>query len=355
MAHLFEPLKLRDVILKNRIGVSPMCQYSAQDGVANEWHLVHLGSRAVGGAGLIIAEATAVEPDGRISPDDLGLWDDLQVEGFRRIASFVKAQGSLLGVQLAHAGRKASTYSPWKGTGTVPVGQGGWAPWAPSPIPFDDKSPTPQALNENRIVQIGESFRKAARRAHEAGLDVLEIHAAHGYLIHEFLSPISNRRGDGYGGPFENRTRLLKEVVSGIREVWPESKPLIVRLSVTDWVEPEGWTIEQSVELAKILHKMGVDLIDCSSGGLIPGIKIPIGPGYQTSLAEKVKEESGIPTGAVGMITSAVQADHIIRSQQADMVFIGREFLRDPSFPLRAARELGQDVPWPLQYERAKK
>jgi 2,4-dienoyl-CoA reductase-like NADH-dependent reductase (Old Yellow Enzyme family) len=210
-------------------------------------------------------------------------------------------------------------------------------------------------LNENRIVQIGESFRKAARRAHEAGLDVLEIHAAHGYLIHEFLSPISNRRGDGYGGPFENRTRLLKEVVSGIREVWPESKPLIVRLSVTDWVEPEGWTIEQSVELAKILHKMGVDLIDCSSGGLIPGIKIPIGPGYQTSLAEKVKEESGIPTGAVGMITSAVQADHIIRSQQADMVFIGREFLRDPSFPLRAARELGQDVPWPLQYERAKK
>ncbi len=355
MPHLFEPLKLRDINLKNRIGVSPMCEYSSQDGFANDWHLVHLGSRAVGGAGLILTEATAVEPEGRISPDDLGLWKDEHIEKLARIAAFVKSHGSVLGMQLAHAGRKASTYGSGKGTGYVPGAEGGWTPLAPSAIPFDEKAPTPQALDEKRIVQIAENFRKAARRAHEAGLEVLEIHAAHGYLIHEFLSPISNRRNDGYGGPFDNRTRFLKEVVAGVRETWPESKPLIVRLSVTDWMEPDGWTQDQSVALAKNLLKIGVDLIDCSSGGLIPGVKIPIGPGYQTSLAEKVKKEGGIPTGAVGMITSATQADHILRSGQADMVFIAREFLRDPYFPLHAARELGHEVAWPIQYERAKR
>jgi 2,4-dienoyl-CoA reductase-like NADH-dependent reductase (Old Yellow Enzyme family) len=355
MPHLFEPLKLRDVTLKNRIAVSPMCEYSSRDGFANDWHMVHLGSRAVGGAGLVLTEATAVEPEGRISPDDLGIWKDEHIETLAQIATFVKSQGSVLGMQLAHAGRKASTYSPWKGTGYVPADKGGWTPLGPSPIPFDDKSPTPQELGEKDIARVVEQFRLAAYRAHQAGLEVLEIHAAHGYLIHEFLSPISNRRGDGYGGPFENRVRLLKEVVSAIRKTWPESKPLIVRLSVTDWVEPEGWTRDQSVELAKGLAKLGVDLVDCSSGGLIPGVKIPVGPGYQTPLAEKLKKEAGISTGAVGFITSPAQADHIIRTGQADLVFMAREFLRDPYFPLRAARELGQDVAWPVQYDRAKK
>jgi 2,4-dienoyl-CoA reductase-like NADH-dependent reductase (Old Yellow Enzyme family) len=355
MAHLFEPLKLRDVTLKNRIAVSPMCEYSSQDGFANDWHMVHLGSRAVGGAGLVLTEATAVEPEGRISPDDLGIWKDEHIEQLAQIATFVKSQGSVLGMQLAHAGRKASTYSPMKGTGYVPADRGGWTPLGPSPIPFDEKAPSPKELTEKDIARIIVQFGQAAARALKAGLEVLEIHAAHGYLIHEFLSPISNRRNDGYGGPFENRTRLLKEAVASIRRVWPESKPLMVRLSVTDWVEPEGWTRDQSVELAKGLHKLGVDLVDCSSGGLIPGVKIPVGPGYQTPLAEKLKKEGGIATGAVGFITSPAQADHIIRNGQADMVFIAREFLRDPYFPLRAARELGQDVAWPAQYDRAKR
>ncbi len=355
MPHLFEPLKLRDLILKNRIAVSPMCEYSSLDGFANDWHLVHLGSRAVGGAGLIFTEATAVEPEGRISPDDLGFWKDDHIEMLARIAAFVKSQGSVLGMQLAHAGRKASTFAPWKGTGYIQKNDGGWTPLAPSALPFDDKAVVPHELDVKEIARIVDQFRLAAQRALVAGLEVLEIHAAHGYLIHEFLSPISNRRIDGYGGPFENRIRFLKEVVLAIRKVWPESKPLFIRLSVTDWVEPEGWTRDQSVELAKGLSQLGVDLVDCSSGGLIPGVKIPVGPGYQTPLAERLKKEGGIATGAVGFITSAAQADHILRTGQADLIFLAREFLRDPYFSLHAARELGHDTAWPRQYERAKK
>ncbi len=353
MAHLFEPLKLRDVQLPNRIAVSPMCQYSCVDGMANDWHLVHLGARAVGGAALVFTEATAVTPEGRISPQDLGLWSDRQAGPLARIVRFLHEHGSSAGMQLAHAGRKASTYAPSEGYGMLPETAGGWPRVvAPSAIPFNDDYPRPQALTEAEIHQVIEAFSAAARRADEAGFDVVEIHSAHGYLLHEFLSPISNRREDGYGGSFENRTRIVREVVAAVRQAWPERKPLFLRISSTDWI-PSGWDAEQSVELARQVRALGVDLMDCSSAGIAPNVKIPVGPGYQTVFAERVRREAGIATGAVGMITEPVQADHVIRSGQADLVLLAREMLRDPYWPLLAARKLGQPQSWPVQYLRA--
>jgi 2,4-dienoyl-CoA reductase-like NADH-dependent reductase (Old Yellow Enzyme family) len=332
-----------------------MCQYSSTDGYANDWHFVHLGSRAVGGAGLVLTEATAILPEGRISPQDLGIWKDDHIEPLARIARFIHGQGGLTGMQLAHAGRKASTYRPWEeGHGTVPDGEGGWSNnvVAPSALPFADRYPMPQALSSDGIRNIISAFAAAARRACEAGFDVLEIHAAHGYLLHEFLSPLSNQRTDAYGGSFENRTRMLRETVAAIRGSWPERAPLFVRISATDWTDG-GWDIRQSVELGGQLKELGADLIDCSSGGNVPQAKIPVGPGYQTQFAEQIRREADILTSAVGMITSSVQAEHIIVTGQADAVVIAREMLRDPYWPLRAARELGQPISWPVQYLRA--
>jgi 2,4-dienoyl-CoA reductase-like NADH-dependent reductase (Old Yellow Enzyme family) len=353
MPNLFDPLPIRDVTLPNRIVVSPMCEYSSKDGFANDWHLVHLGSRAVGGAGLVITEATAVAPEGRISPHDLGIWSDDHVEFLARITGFIHSQGSVAGIQLAHAGRKASTYRPWDGTGAVPEKSGGWKNVvAPSAIPFAEDYAMPKALTQEETQAVVAAFQKAAGRSRQAGFRVVEIHAAHGYLISEFLSPLANRRTDEYGGSFENRIRLLLEVVSAVRKVWPEHAPLFVRISATDWVEG-GWTLDDSVGLARRLKNAGVDLVDCSSGGNVPPAGIPFGPGYQTSFAERIRREAGILTGAVGMITAPSQADHIIRTGQADLAIIAREFLRDPYWPLRAARELGYPVPWPVQYLRA--
>jgi len=352
MVHLFDPLSLRDVTLPNRIAVSPMCQYSAAGGVPNDWHLVHLGSRAVGGAGLVLTEATAVAPEGRISPDDLGLWNDAQVDAFARITAFVRAQGSVAGVQLAHAGRKASTWRPWSGQGAVPPGQGGWQPLGPGTQPFTSGYPAPRAMAPADIDGAVAAFGEAARRALEAGFSVVEVHAAHGYLLHEFLSPLSNDRTDRYGGDFENRTRFLLRVVERIRQVWPERLPVLVRLSLTDWVEG-GWDLPQSIELARRLAGAGVDLIDCSSGGNVPQARVPVGTGFQTSMAAEVKRTAGVKTGAVGMITSPAQADHIVRTAQADCVLLARAMLRDPYWPLHAARELGCQVAWPAQYLRA--
>ena len=354
MPHLFEPLKLRGLTLKNRIVVSPMCMYSSVDGFANDWHLVHLGSRACGGAALVIAEATAVEPEGRISPNDLGLWKDEHIEFLKRVTTFIKSQGGAPGIQLAHAGRKGSTYSPRVGKGMVPKEKGGWTPVAPSPIPFDPGDPDPAELTIDGIQRIVRKFQESAARALAAGFEVVEVHAAHGYLLDEFLSPISNRRTDAYGGSFNYRTRLVRDVVSAIRKVWPEDKPLFVRISATDWKEPEGWTIEQSVELAKMLKGLGVDLMDCSSGGLVPDAKVPAAPGYQVPFAERIRKEAGIATGAVGFITTAAQAEQVISTGKADVVLMAREFLRDPYFPLHAATELGHDIAWPKQYGRAK-
>ncbi len=353
MAHLFDPLSIRDVTFANRVFVSPMCEYSSTDGYANDWHFVHLGSRAVGGAGLVFTEATAIVPEGRISPQDLGIWSDDHIAPLARIVRFIHEQGSVAGMQLAHAGRKASTYRPWEGPGTVPENAGGWANVvAPSAVPFADHYPMPRALTSDGIQEVVAAFAEAARRACEAGFRVIEIHAAHGYLIHEFLSPLSNRRQDDYGGPFENRTRLLREVVTAVRSAWPEGAPLFVRISASDWVDG-GWDIEQSVELARMLKDIGVDLIDCSSGGNVAHAKIPVGPGYQTRFAEQIRRQAGIMTGTVGMIVSSGQAEHIVASGQADAVIMARELLRDPYFPLRAARELGQSISWPVQYLRA--
>jgi len=353
MPHLFDPLSIRGLTFPNRVFVSPMCEYSSPDGFATDWHLVHLGSRAVGGAGLVLTEATAVTPEGRISPEDLGIWQDDHVEMLARITRFIHAQGSIAGTQLAHAGRKASTYRPWSGHGTVPEAAGGWSNViAPSAVAFADHYPMPRAMTANDITAVTAAFVAAATRARAAGFRVIEIHAAHGYLLHEFLSPLSNLRDDAYGGTFANRTRLLREVVTGVRSVWPEHAPLFVRMSATDWVEG-GWNIEESVALARQLTPLGVDLIDCSSGGNAAGATIPIGPGYQTSLAERIRRDAGTLTGAVGMITSPTQAEHIVGTGQADAVLIARELLRDPYFPMRAARELGQDVTWPAQYLRA--
>ena len=353
MAHLFDPLSIRDLTFANRVFVSPMCEYSSTDGYANDWHFVHLGSRAVGGAGLVLTEATAIVPEGRISPQDLGIWSDDHIAPLARVVRFIHEQGSVAGMQLAHAGRKASTYRPWEGLGTVPENAGGWTNVvAPSAVAFADHYPMPQALTSDGIQEIVAAFAEAARRACEAGFRVIEIHAAHGYLIHEFLSPLSNRRQDAYGGSFENRTRLLREIVAAVRSSWPEGAPLFVRISATDWVDG-GWDIQQSVELARRLKEIGVDLIDCSSGGNVAHAQIPVGPGYQTRFAEQIRRETGIMTGTVGMIVSPAQAEHIVATGQADAVIIAREFLRDPYWPLRAARELGQSISWPVQYLRA--
>jgi 2,4-dienoyl-CoA reductase-like NADH-dependent reductase (Old Yellow Enzyme family) len=351
---LFSPLTIRGLTLANRIAVSPMCEYSSIDGFANDWHLVHLGSRAVGGAGLVFTEATAVVPDGRISPQDLGIWKNEHIPMLARIASFIREHGAVAGMQLAHAGRKASTAAPWNGGKPIGVENGGWSPLvAPSAIPFAEGYQTPVALDEAGIRSLVASFTDAARRALDAGVQVIEIHAAHGYLINEFLSPLSNTRTDAYGGSFENRTRFLRQIVEAVRAVWPDHLPLFVRISATEWTEG-GWDIEQSVELARAVAPLGVDLIDCSSGGNVPRVRIPLGPGYQVPLAARVRAESGVPTGAVGLITSAPQADEIVRSGKADLVFLAREELRDPYFPLHAARELGAHIAWPKQYLRAK-
>ena len=353
MPHLFDPLTIRSLTFPNRVFVSPMCEYSSTDGFANDWHFVHLGSRAVGGAGLVFTEATAVTPEGRISPEDLGIWKDAHIEPLARIARFIHEQGSVAGMQLAHAGRKASTYRPWSGNGKVAESQGGWSEvLSPSAIAFSDRYPQPRAMTAPDIAAVTAAFAAAAARALAAGFRVIEVHAAHGYLLHEFLSPLSNRRDDAYGGSFENRTLLLREVIAAVRRVWPEPLPVFVRISATDWVDG-GWGIEDSVRLARELKPLGVDLIDCSSGGNVARAEIPIGPGYQTSFAERVRSGAGILTGAVGMITSATQAEHIIGSGQADAVVMARELLRDPYFPMRAARELGQETTWPAQYLRA--
>lgn len=355
MSYLFTPLGLRDIYLKNRIVVSPMCQYSAVDGFSNDWHLVHLGSRAVGGAGLIFTEATAVSPEGRISPQDLGIWKDEHIAGLRKIVQFVRGQGSEIGIQLAHAGRKGSTPAPWNGHAVIPQNEGGWPVVAPSAVPFNEHYGMPVALTTEGIRQVVADFRAAAHRSMLAGFKVVEIHAAHGYLIHQFLSPLSNQRQDEYGGSFENRVRLLLEVVGAVRSVWPAVYPLFIRLSVTDWAEG-GWNEEESKQLAGLLKDREVDLIDCSSGGLAPHVKIPVGPGYQVPFAESVRKASGMMTGAVGMITNAAQAESILSGEKADVVIMAREMLRDPYFPIHAANELDYtELHWPIQYERAKK
>jgi 2,4-dienoyl-CoA reductase-like NADH-dependent reductase (Old Yellow Enzyme family) len=354
MASLFSPLLLRDVTLANRITVSPMCEYSSIDGFANDWHLVHLGSRAVGGAGLVFTEAAAVVPEGRISPADLGIWKDEHIAPLARITSFIREHGSVAAMQLAHAGRKASTAPPWDGGKPLSVAEGGWNPiYAPSAIPFDEGYQTPVALDKAGISRVVSAFAAAAKRALDAGFQLIEIHAAHGYLIHEFLSPLSNIRSDEYGGSFENRTRILREIIEAVRGVWPEALPLFVRISATDWID-EGWDIDQSIALARMIAPLGVDLIDCSSGGNVPRVRIPVGPGYQVPLAEQVRKESGVLAGAVGLITHAKQADEIVHTGKADLVFLAREELRDPYFPLHAARELGVKIPWPKQYLRAR-
>jgi 2,4-dienoyl-CoA reductase-like NADH-dependent reductase (Old Yellow Enzyme family) len=352
MSKLFSPLSIKSITLKNRIVVSPMCQYSSIDGFANDWHLVHLGSRAVGGAALIIQEATAVSPEGRITPDDLGIWKDEHMGNLKNIASFVHAQGSLFGIQLAHAGRKASHASPWRGGKLLSIHEGGWQNVAPSEIPFAEGTTAPHALTENDIRKVIEDFKLGAARALNVGYDVVEIHAAHGYLIHEFLSPLSNQRTDNYGGTFENRIRLLLQIVENVRYVWPEDKPLFVRISASDWADG-GWTIDESVALSKILKDKGVDVIDTSSGGAVRHQKISLGPGYQVPFSERIRKESGILTGAVGLIDNAEQAEEILTSGKADLILIAREFLRDPYFPLHAAKQLGEDIKWPVQYERA--
>jgi 2,4-dienoyl-CoA reductase-like NADH-dependent reductase (Old Yellow Enzyme family) len=352
MSHLFEPFTLRGLTLPNRIVVSPMCQYSSVDGFATDWHFVHLGSRAVGGAGLIIVEATAVTPDGRISPDDMGIWSDAHVAPLERIVRFVKDQGSPAGLQIAHAGRKGSTYRPWSGRGAVSIEQGGWQPVGPTDEAFDAGFPIPHALTVPEIAEIVQAFAAAATRALSAGFDVLEIHSAHGYLIHEFLSPLSNHRTDQYGGSFDNRTRVCLDIVEAVRAVWPENRPLFVRISSTDWADG-GWDVDQAVELACRLRSRGVDLIDCSSGGNVAHAHIPLAPGYQVPFAERIRREARIATGAVGLITTPEQAEAIVADGRADLVLIARELLRDPYWPLRAAQALGHVAPWAPQYLRA--
>jgi len=351
--HLFTPFKLRDLTFRNRIFVSPMCQYSSQDGLATPWHLVHLGSRAVGGAALVMVEATAVTPEGRISPADSGIWSDAHAEAFRPIAAFIREQGAAPGIQLAHAGRKASTAIPWEGSGAVEPERGGWQPVGPGEEPFAEGSPRPRALDEAGIRTVVEAFAAAARRAIEAGFQVVEIHAAHGYLLHEFLSPLVNTRKDAWGGSLENRMRLPLAVAKAVREAWPERLPVFVRISATDWVE-HGWDLPQSIELARHLKEIGIDLIDCSSGGAVPRVKVPVGPGYQVPFAAEIRRQVGIPTGAVGMITDPEQAEQILADGRADAIVMARQLLRDPYWPLHAAHALGVDVRWPDQYLRAK-
>jgi len=352
MAHLFEPLTLRSIVLTNRIGIPPMCQYSARDGMAADWHFVHYGSRAVGGAALMIIEATAVTPEGRITPGDLGIWDDKQIEPLARIARLASEQGCVAALQLAHAGRKASAALGWQPQRTLSKSEGGWTPVGPSPVSFGDGYAVPRPLDEAGIHHVIAQFTAGARRAREAGFRIVEIHAAHGYLLHQFLSPLSNRRTDAFGGTFENRTRLVREVVAAVRSEWPEQLPLLIRLSATDWVDG-GWNADETVELCRTLKGLGVDLVDVSSAGLVPTAQIPAGPGFQTDFAARIRHEAGVATSAVGLITSPAQADHIVRTGQADMVLLGREILRNPYWPLSAAQALGQTASWPQQYLRA--
>jgi 2,4-dienoyl-CoA reductase-like NADH-dependent reductase (Old Yellow Enzyme family) len=353
MSVLFSPLSIKNITLKNRIVVSPMCQYSAEDGFANDWHLVHLGSRAVGGASLIISEAASVSPEARISPGDLGIWKDDHIEMLKRITTFIHEHGSIAGIQLAHAGRKASFNAPWKGPKQLSKEEGGWQTVAPSAIPFNENDITPIPLSTEAIEQIKADFKAATIRAIAAGFKVIELHGAHGYLIHQFLSPLSNQRNDNYGGSFENRIRFLLELIASVQEEWPAENPLFVRLSATDWAEG-GWTAEESIQLASILKEKGVDLIDVSSGGLAVQQQIPVFPGYQVQFAEAIKQETGMLTGAVGLITEPEQAESILNNGQADVVLLAREFLRDPYFPLTASEKLEGGLKWPVQYERAK-
>jgi 2,4-dienoyl-CoA reductase-like NADH-dependent reductase (Old Yellow Enzyme family) len=351
--HLFQPLTIRSVTLRNRIGVSPMCQYSAEDGVANDWHFVHLGSRAVGGAGIVIVEATGVAPEGRITPGCMGLWSEKHIEPLARIANFVKAHGAVAGIQIAHAGRKASADLPWKGGAHLSDAQGGWEIIAPSAIPFGgDLTKVPRAMTEADILRVQNDFVATAKRALTAGFEWLELHAAHGYLFNEFLSPLANQRTDKYGGSFENRTRLLLDTTRAVRKVWPDNLPLAVRISAIDWM-PGGWQIEDSIALAKLLKAEGVDLVDCSSGGVVPDAKITVVPGYQVPFAEQVRHGANIPTAAVGFITEPKQADDIIRNGQADLVLLARQMLVDPYWPAHAARTLGYKLTPPNQYARA--
>jgi 2,4-dienoyl-CoA reductase-like NADH-dependent reductase (Old Yellow Enzyme family) len=352
-SHLFSPLSIRSVTLRNSIGVSPMCQYSATDGLANDWHYVHLGSRAVGGAGLVMVEATAVAPEGRITPGCMGLWSDKHIEPLARIAKFVKEQGAVPGIQIAHAGRKASADLPWRGGAHFSLAQGGWETLAPSAIAFGDNLPNvPRAMTEADIARVQNDFVATAKRALAAGFQWLELHAAHGYLFNEFLSPLANHRTDKYGGSFENRTRLLLDTAHAVRKVWPDNLPLAVRISAIDWM-PEGWQIEDSIALAKLLKVEGVDLVDCSSGGIVPNAKIEVKPGYQVPFAEKVRHGAQIKTAAVGFITEPKQADDIIRSGKADLVLLARQMLVDPYWPAHAAKALGQKITPPNQYLRA--
>ncbi|MFC7342344.1 NADH:flavin oxidoreductase/NADH oxidase [Saccharopolyspora griseoalba] len=353
MSHLFEPIKLRDLTIRNRAWVSPMCQYSATDGVPNDWHFVHLGRFATGGAGLVIAEASAVVPEGRISPQDTGLYNDEQVAAWRRINDFIHAQGAATGVQLAHAGRKASTAQPWEGEYAVPESEGGWQPVGPTDEAFGQLA-TPLALTAEEVAELPEKFAASARRADEAGFDVVELHFAHGYLAHQFYSPLVNTRTDAYGGSFENRVRILLEITDAVRAVWPEGKPLFARLSATDWAEG-GWTGDDSVRLSRLLAQRGVDLIDSSTGGAIPHADIPVRSGYQVPFARQIKLEAEVPTGAVGLITAPEQAEEIIAAGSADAVLLARELLRDPSWPMHAADKLRADVLWPKQYVRARR
>lgn len=353
MSHLFSPLKLRDLTISNRIFVSPMCQYSSSNGKPNNWHFVHYGSRAVGGAGLVITEAMAITPEGKISPDDLGIWSNEHAEACIPLVDFIKAHGSTAGIQLAHAGRKAATEAPWLGGKPLDPDNRGWQPLAPSPIPFAPGYQTPREATADDLDKITQQFIEATHRSLAAGFQVVELHAAHGYLLHQFLSPLTNQRSDEFGGSLENRMRFPLQVAKAVRKTWPENLPMFVRISATDWIDG-GWDVEQSIEFCRQLKQLGVDLIDCSSGGLAPDAVIPTGPGFQVPLATEIKNRVRIATGAVGLITDPVQAEQIIATKLADAVLLGRKLLDDPYWPLHAARVLGENHPWPVQYERAK-
>jgi 2,4-dienoyl-CoA reductase-like NADH-dependent reductase (Old Yellow Enzyme family) len=352
MAKINEPLTIKGVTIKNRIGMSPMCQYSAVNGFANDWHFVHYGTRAVGGTGLIIVEATSVAPEGRITANDLGLWSDTQIEGLQKITNFIHQHGAVSGIQIAHAGRKASHNVPSNGGKQLSIIEGGWHTVAPSPVPFESTDVIPDELDKSEISTVIGQFKATALRAKQAGFKILEIHAAHGYLIHQFYSPLSNKRTDEYGGSFENRIRLLLEIIEAVQSVWPADFPLLVRLSASDWTKG-GWDLADTVELCRILHEKGVDLVDCSSGGNIINAKIPVAPGYQIQFSEEVRK-TGILTSAVGIITTIEQIADILETEKADLVFLGRELLRNPYFPLLSALKIGDDVVWPKQYTRAK-
>lgn len=353
MSKLFSPLKMRSLTLRNRIFVAPMCQYSCHEGVPGEWHLVHLGSRAVGGAAVVVAEATAVTAEGRISPSDCGLWNDTQAEAFAPIARFIAAQGAVPAIQLSHAGRKASVLPPWLGGATAAAADGGWQPWAPSPVPFGPGAQVPRELSSSALAQICTQFEESAQRALLAGFQAVEIHMAHGYLLHQFLSPLSNRRSDEFGGSLENRMRFPLQVAHRVRDIWPQELPVLVRISASDWVSG-GWDLVQSLELCRHLKALGIDMIDCSSAGLVPDAIIPAGPGFQTPFSAEIREKVGMATGAVGLITAPAQAEQIVATGLADAVFLARELLRNPYWPIHAAQALKAEHTWPVQYERAK-